>query len=99
MVIPEIITEITVELYGTARIKGGVRELQLSVPSPISARNLMKAISNICPSLVGEVITQDRSALINSHTLNLNGLSFVNSDPITLKHGDKLLLFSSQAGG
>lgn len=96
---PRIIAGITVELFGTARLKAGVQELELSVRSPVTVSNIMEAMANICPSLIGDIISHDRSELVNSHILNLNGLSFVNSDPIDLKTGDKLLLFSSQAGG
>ena len=36
---------------------------------------------------------------MESYTLNVNGTAFVGEDGVSLKPGDSVLLFSSQAGG
>ena len=90
---------IKVELFGAARLKAGVKELALSLPTPATASQLADALARSCPALLGDIVRPDRSGLVESYTLNLNGLRFITSEPVSLRSGDKLLLFSSQAGG
>ena len=90
---------ILMELFGTARISTGRRMLELAVPEQAEISDVIEALAEICPELVGKVIMDDRSRLQESYTLNLNGTSFVRDGRLCLKPGDRLLLFSSQAGG
>ncbi len=94
--------EITVELFGTARIACGRRDMALRLSSSSTLAEVTQAMGEACPELVGLAIDEDLSALMKSYTLNLNGTAFV-SGPATrsleLRDGDTLLLFSSQAGG
>ena len=90
---------VRVELFGGARIASGRREIEITVPESSGVPVLVLALAEACPELVGRVVKEDRSGLEESYTLNLNGVAFVSEGRLHLKSGDRLLLFSSQAGG
>ena len=90
---------IRVELFGQARVLTGRREVDVELPEDAHIRDVVKALSDLCPALVGGVISEEATELMESYTLNLNGEAFVQGGQLHLKPGDTLLLFSSQAGG
>ena len=90
---------IFVELFGTARIASGRKRLRIDAPQKATVGELVAVLADVCPSLVGIALQDDLSGLLESYTLNLNGMEFVESDELTLQDGDTLLLFSSMAGG
>ncbi|MYC05751.1 MAG: MoaD/ThiS family protein [Chloroflexi bacterium] len=90
---------VTIELFGTARIASGRKAIALTLPSNASAASLVVALAEKCPALVGVVLRDDLAGLLESYTLNLNGTEFVSDGCLRLRDGDTLLLFSSQAGG
>ena len=90
---------VRVELFGTPRIQAGTGEVELAVPYPANRRNLVSALAEQCPSLVGQGLKGDLTGLEESYVFNLNGLAFLGEDDFTLADGDALLLLSSQAGG
>ena len=93
---------IIVELFGTARIACGQHEVALELPASPTLADLANSLASACPELIGNAILDDMSGLMKSYTLNLNGTAFVSDAPgqhIELQDGDRLLLFSSQAGG
>ena len=90
---------ITVELFGTARMACGRRRVEARLPASASLADVAAVLAGICPQLVGVALRHDLSGLLASYTLNLNATDFVEGDELTLEEGDTLLLFSSQAGG
>jgi molybdopterin converting factor small subunit len=88
-----------VELFGTARLTAGRRELTIEVVGEPRASDVVAAIAGACPALVGSVIDEDGTGLLESHVLNVNGTAFVDGGRLDIGPGDRLLLFSSQAGG
>jgi hypothetical protein len=50
------------------------------------------------PELVGEVLNPE-GGLMTSYILNLNGTAFMSETGRRIRPGDRILLFSSQAGG
>ncbi len=88
-----------VELFGTARLTAGRRELTIEVVGEPRASDVVAAIAGACPALVGSVIDEDGTGLLESHVLNVNGTAFVDGGRLDIGLGDRLLLFSSQAGG
>jgi hypothetical protein len=91
--------EIQVELFGMARLVARCNRVQIRVPSDAGTGHLAAALAEACPDLVGDIVLEDRSGLQKSYAVNLNGKSFVSGQHLGLKHGDTLLVFSSQAGG
>ena len=97
--------EITVELFGTARIACDRRDVALRLPASSTVADFARALAEACPELVGTAVANDLSGLTSSYTLNLNGTTFLSGvsgsaeQRLELRDGDALLLFSSQAGG
>lgn len=92
---------VSVELFGTARLACGRRRLDVRVWADATAADVARAAAVACPELVGVAIREDRGGLLASYALNVNGTAFVEDgeDALELREGDRLLLFSSQAGG
>ena len=90
---------LTVELFGSARLLAGRREATIVAPDYCSIRELASALAAAVPSLVGDVVREDGTGLEGSYVFNLNGVRFLEEDAVALSPGDRLLLFSSQAGG
>ena len=82
-----------------ARISSGLSEVEIMAPPGGGLQGIVEALADACPDLVGVAITDDRTGLLDSYTFNLNGTNFVSSDAPKLRDGDRLLLFSSLAGG
>ena len=91
--------EVRIELFGLARITAGRRELRICLPSASRVSDVAQALADVCPPLLGIVLLEDGSGLLDNYTLNLNGTSFVADGAVRLAQGDSLLIFSSQAGG
>ncbi len=91
--------EITVELFGRARLEAGRRQVTAAVPVRARAGDLAAALLESCPRLGGVAIREDGSGPLESYTFNLNGARFIGREDVMLESGDTLLLFSSQAGG
>ena len=90
---------VTVELFGSARLASGQRAGPLAVPGQARRSDVARVLASACPELRGVAITEDGSDLAPSYTFNLNGKRFVANERVTLAEGDTLLLFSSLAGG
>ena len=90
---------IVVELFGMARVSSGCSEVEIEVSLDGGMERIVEVLANACPALVGIAIREDRTGLLDSYTFNLNGTTFVSGSTSTLREGDRLLLFSSLAGG
>jgi molybdopterin converting factor small subunit len=90
---------IRVELFGRAQLACGRQHVVLDVVHHAGLVDVVTALAQACPELVGVAIHEDRTRLYESYTLNLNGLRFVTHECLDIQAGDTLLLFSSQAGG
>jgi molybdopterin converting factor small subunit len=91
--------KVSVELFGVPRLKAGRRELELELPTDPGRQDLVEAIANECPVLLGSVLREDLSDLQDGYVFNHNGISFLSGDSPRLQTGDFLLLLSNQAGG
>ena len=92
---------VTVELFGTARIKAGVGVVALQIAADSTAADLGRELARACPALLGDVVL-DGGVVADGYALNRNGLAFLPPDgdaPLGLQTGDTLLLLSNQAGG
>jgi molybdopterin converting factor small subunit len=93
------IVKVTVELFGNARLLAGRRFLQLSVADDCALRDIAERVGRRHPPLVGTVVREDLTGFLDSYTVNLNGVEFMDDQHRRLSDGDSLLVFSSQAGG
>ncbi len=87
-----------VELFGNARLLAGRSTVHLELPTNVSATDVAGRLAREVPELVGEVVDPEGS-LMTSYILNLNGTSFMSDSGRRITTGDRMLLFSSQAGG
>jgi hypothetical protein len=90
---------ILVELYGTPRLRTGRREVELELRPETSRREVVLALAQACPELVGHAICHDLSDLDQGFVFNNSGRTFLSSERFSFRPGDTLLLLSSQAGG
>ena len=90
---------IKVELFGTPRLVSGRREVELTLPPGAARRQLVRALAEACPALVGHGLRPDRVDLEEGYIFNRNGVAFLGRGDFALQEGDSLLLISSQAGG
>jgi hypothetical protein len=92
--------DIRVELFGMPRLRVGRREVGLRLPSGASTPQLVAALAQVCPQLVGHALREDCSGLQEGYVFNRNGLAFLDQGAgVGLQSGDSLLLLSSQSGG
>ena len=96
---PAAVVSLTVELFGSARLLAGRREVEIAAPVCCSIRDLASALGTAVPALVGEVVREEGTGLEESYVFNLNGERFLEDNAVSLVPGDRVLLFSSQAGG
>ena len=93
------IATVTAELFGHARLVCGVREIEIELPSNADASDLASALFSAVPTLGGVVTDECGRRLMSSYTANLNGIAFLDDSSVSLSDGDRIFVFSSQAGG
>ena len=90
---------VTVELFGHARLVSGQKEIELQLPSELTSSDLAQALYSSAPSLKGVAVDECGKGFMASYTANLNGLSFLEGSLVRIVEGDRIFVFSSQAGG
>jgi molybdopterin converting factor small subunit len=91
--------KIRVELFGLPRLRSGRREVELLLPTEVSRQEVVRALAEACPALVGQALRADLSDLQDGYLFNHNGTTFLSGDRLSFQAGDALLLLSNQAGG
>lgn len=83
-----------VELDGVVRILAKSKEIPLTLSGDITWRDVIAALAQSAPALVGSVITKDRRDLVGTRALNLNGeYSICNLDEIaSFSDGDFVMI-------
>ena len=92
---------VRVELLGLSRLVTGTREVSLDMPDESTYRDLVYALSEEYPGLVGNVIQADRRNLQAPNIFNLNARQMVQSRQMDdrLCEDDRIILMSISAGG
>ncbi len=67
---------IRVELFGLPRLRSGLRELELELASGVSRREVVGALAQACPTLVGNGLREDLTGLEDGYLFNRNGTAF-----------------------
>ena len=89
----------TVEFFGIARFRAKTSTVVLELPREATLGQVLSALAERLPSLVGYVIAPDRTSLVSGHVCNVNGRSFVRNPRTQLSSGDRILFISADAGG
>jgi molybdopterin-guanine dinucleotide biosynthesis protein A len=98
--IPAAVSDsVTVELFGVARLLTKTSAVSLTLPQPASLADVLTALAQRLPVLVGRVINPDGAALVSGYTCNINGLNFTRSPVAKINPGDKIFILSADAGG
>jgi molybdopterin-guanine dinucleotide biosynthesis protein A len=89
--------DITVELFGVARLMAKTQQVSLSLPQNATLAHVFSALSEKVPALAGRIIAS--GALVSGYTCNINGLDFTRAPDAKVNPGDKIFLLSADAGG
>jgi len=90
---------VSVELFGVARLLAKTSAVSLSLPRGATLSNVLSALAEKLPVLVGRVISPDKSSLFSGYACNINGLDFVRNGSAQVHPGDKIFILSADAGG
>jgi molybdopterin converting factor small subunit len=88
-----------VELFGVARLLARTSEVSLALPAGATFADAFAALAEQLPVLVGQVISPDRTRLVDGYACNVNGLAFVRTPTAVVNPGDSLVILSADAGG
>ena len=89
---------VEVELLGVARLIAKRETLTIAVDEPLRLAGLLARLSQVSPALVGTVLTEE-GELLCGHALSRNGVELLRDPDEEIRSGDRLLLFSTTAGG
>ncbi len=90
---------VRIELFGNARLVADAGEVAVALPSRADSDDVAAALAAAIPALVGVAVSEDGRAMLPSYVANLNGAAFIEGEPAALREGDRIYVFSSQAGG
>ena len=99
MLEPAATINLQVELFGLSRLRSGRREVVLSLTPQTSRQEVIRALAEACPILIGQALRNDLSDLQDGYVFNHNGTAFLSDDRLYFQSGDILFLLSNQAGG
>ena len=88
-----------VELYGSARLLAGERDLAVPVTPGMTLGDLVLMLAERLPELVGPVLAPERRGLAEGYIFNRGGRDFLTDPAAPVRPGDRLLLLASIAGG
>jgi molybdopterin converting factor small subunit len=88
-----------VELYGSAQLLAGRREVAIAVTPGMTLADLVAALTERLPALAGVVLDPARGAPADGFIFNRNGRDFLTDLTAEVRPGDRLLLLASVAGG
>jgi molybdopterin converting factor small subunit len=93
--------QVRVEMLGLSRLVTGEREVSLTMEQGATYRDIVRALSEKYPALIGNVIQSDRKNLQAPNVFNLNARQMVQSKQMEnpLNEGDRIILMSMSAGG
>jgi molybdopterin-guanine dinucleotide biosynthesis protein A/molybdopterin converting factor small subunit len=89
----------TVELFGAARMVAQQPEVPLVLRPGATVADVLAALADSLPVLVGPVLRRDDSRLVDGYVCNVNGLDFVRRADAAINPGDRILILSADAGG
>jgi molybdenum cofactor guanylyltransferase len=89
----------TVELFGVARLLAKTQVISLSLSRDATLANVLSAVAQRLPILVGRVIDSDKMSLSAGFACNINGITFVRDPATKIRPDDKIFIISADAGG
>jgi len=88
-------------MLGLSRLVTGQREVSLELKEQATYRDIVRALSEMYPALIGNVIQSDKESLQAPNIFNLNARHMIQSKQMEnpLNEGDRIILMSMSAGG
>lgn len=81
------------------RPQAGQREVELDLEPGSTLEEVLAALGQQAPALLGRILGADGRSLRPPYVLNINGLSFVEDLSLRPEEGDRILLMAPPAGG
>lgn len=93
--------QVKVEFSGISRMLTGQNEYQLQLAEDATIGDVIAAVAESYPALVGEVIDADRRHLIETNVFSINGQRIIqgNETEVSPQDDDTIILLSLLAGG
>ena len=88
-----------IDLFGTARLQAGVERVFVPVAPRGTLRDLVAALAEQAPGLVGGVLDVEGQRLVDGYIFNRDGRDFLASLDAPVAPGERFLLLASVAGG
>ena len=94
-------SQVLIEFTGISRVLTGKSEVAIPISPGTQINDVVHAIAQKFPELVGDVIEQDYRSLVPTNLFSINGEQILNENQIHYepKNGDRLILLSLLAGG
>jgi molybdopterin-guanine dinucleotide biosynthesis protein A len=89
----------TVELFGVARLLAKTQVISLSLSRDATLGDVLSAVAQRLPILVGRVIDSGKMSLSAGFACNINGITFVRDPATKIGSEDKIFIISADAGG
>jgi molybdenum cofactor guanylyltransferase len=89
----------TVELFGVARLLAKTRVISFSLAPDATLAQVLSALAQRLPVLVGRVINPNATDLLPGFACNINGIDFVRDRETKIRRHDKIFILSADAGG
>ena len=92
---------IQVELFGLPRLIAGEKKITLGLEEGATFRDVVRALSQRYPDMVGDVVQVDGETLQAPNILNLDGRRMIQPHQMDegLGDGDRIIVMSMSAGG
>jgi len=92
---------VEVELFGLPRLIAGEREVTLRLKDRATFRDVVRALVQQYPDMVGDVVQADGETMQAPNILNLDGRRMIQPHQMdeALSDGDRVILMSMSAGG
>ena len=91
--------ELTVEMFGLARRLSGEREVEVQVDNDGTLRDVVVALTERFPALLGPLVVPETYELVEPYFFNYGGRRTARSLEEKPTEGDRLLLFFVTLGG
>jgi molybdopterin converting factor small subunit len=91
--------QITVEFFSTARELTGAKQVQLELAVGSTLRDVVVALADKCPKLVGPIIDVGSTSLVGPYLFNVEGRHTVPDLSHRPEDGQRIILLLALAGG
>ena len=89
----------TVQMFGLPREITELREIEVDLKDGVGLGDVIYALRNKIPPLVGPVIHTSENRLVEQYKFNVNGRFYFGDTDLQIKRGDRIALLTPATGG